>query len=81
MVGQTLEEKYRRHLIGHQLVVATQTLAELYYGAEVAEWGSARRERLARHVDAALLVAPDAQMCARFGKLKADLRRIGHPLH
>ena len=80
-IGQTLEEKYRRHLIGHQLVIATQTLAELHYGAEVAGWGAARRERLARHVDAALLVAPDARMCARFGELKADLRRIGHPLH
>lgn len=76
-----LEDRYRRHLVGQQLVIATQTLAELHYGAEVAGWGAARRERLARHVDAALLIAPDESMCAHFGSLKAQLRSVGHPLH
>lgn len=80
-VGKSLHEQYRRHLIGRQLVIAGQTLAELYYGAEVAQWGASRRRRLEALVDSALIVAPDVPMCRRFGSLRAELRRLGHPLH
>jgi predicted nucleic acid-binding protein len=80
-VGQPLQDRYRRHLIGQQLVIAAQTLAELHYGAEVAGWGAARRTRLDQLVDTALIVAPDEPMCRRFGSLRAELRRMGHPLH
>jgi hypothetical protein len=52
--SRLLEDQYRRHLIGQSLVIATQTLAELYFGAEVAGWGGARRQRLDRHVSNAL---------------------------
>jgi predicted nucleic acid-binding protein len=80
-VGQPLQDRYRRHLIGQQLVIAAQTLAELHYGAEVAGWGGARRSRLDQLVDTALVVAPDEAMCRRFASLRSELRRIGHPLH
>jgi predicted nucleic acid-binding protein len=80
-VGQPLQDLYRRHLIGHELAIAAQTLAELHYGAKVASWGAARCARLDQLVDTALIVAPDQPMCRRFGSLRADLRRIGHPLH
>lgn len=79
--GATLAGQYRRHLVGNELVIATQTLAELHYGAEVAGWGPARRERLDRHVAGALLVAPDEAMCRTFGRLRAQLRDAGHGLH
>ena len=79
--GASLQEQYRRHLIGEDLVIATQTLAELYYGAEVAGWGPARRERLDRHVDDALVIAPDEAMCRTFATLRTQLRRLGHGLH
>ena len=80
-VGKSLHEQYRRHLIGRQLVIAGQTLAELYYGAEVAQWGASRRRRLEAVARTALIVAPDVPMCRRFGSLRAELRRLGHPLH
>ncbi|MFP3900235.1 MAG: PIN domain-containing protein [Acidimicrobiia bacterium] len=81
VVGKSLQQQYQRHLIGRQLVIATQTVAELHYGAEVAGWGPHRRERLARLVDSAFLVPPDERMCREFGKLRARLRRLGHPLY
>jgi len=81
IVGKSLQQQYQRHLVGRQLVIATQTLAELHYGAEAAGWGSQRRERLERLADSALLVPPDEPMCREFGKLRARLRRLGHPLH
>ena len=80
-VGQPLQERYRRHLIGQQLVIATQTLAELYFGAEVASWGIGRRDRLNQLVNSSLIVAPDEALCRHFADLKAQLRRTGHALH
>lgn len=80
-IGKSLQEKYRRHLVGRQLVISVQTLAELYYGAKVASWGSARLGRLEQLVDTALIIAPDKTMSHRFGALRARLRRSGHPLH
>lgn len=80
-VGQTLQDQYRRHLIGQQLVIATQTLTELHFGAEFASWGATRRTGLDALVETAAVVAPDEPMCRRFGSLRADLRRTGHPLH
>lgn len=81
VVGKSLQQQYQRYLIGRQLVIATQTLAELHYGAEVAGWGPQRRARLERLVDSALLVPPNEQMSRDFAKLRARLRRLGHPLH
>ena len=62
-------------------MISVQTLAELHYGAEVANWGAARRARLEQLVDTALIIAPDKTMCHGFGALRARLRRSGHPLH
>jgi hypothetical protein len=36
VIGKSLQQQYQRHLVGRQLVIAAQTLAELHYGAEVA---------------------------------------------
>lgn len=80
-VGQTLHDQYRRHLVGQQVAITTQTLAEIYFGAEVANWGATRRARLDALVDTAAVIAPHEAMCRRFGSLRAELRRTGHPLH
>lgn len=79
--GAPLEDRYRRHLVGHQLVISTQTLAELYYGAEIAGWGLARREELDRLVGRAVIAAPGEPMCRTFARVRARLRQIGHGLH
>jgi tRNA(fMet)-specific endonuclease VapC len=81
VIGKSLQQQYQRHLVGRQLVIATQTLAELHYGAEVAGWGPERRQRLDRLVDSALLAPPDDRMSRKLGQLRARLRRLGHPLH
>ena len=37
---------YKPYLTGRQLVISFMTVAELRFGAEVAGWGQARRDRL-----------------------------------
>ena len=38
-IGSPLEARYRRHLTGRRLVIATQVVAEARYGALRAGWG------------------------------------------
>jgi predicted nucleic acid-binding protein len=81
VVGKSLEQLYLRHLFGRQLVIAAQTPAELHFGAEVGHWGRRRRAHLDQLAGAALLAVPDETMCRHFARLRARLRRGGHPLH
>jgi predicted nucleic acid-binding protein len=72
---------YRRHLVGHRLVIATQTLAELRYGALRAGWGERRLTQLAHLVRAALVLAPDDETTWANARLRTACEREGHPLH
>ena len=45
--GSALEARYRRHLTGRRLVIASQVVAEARFGALRAGWGDRRIEELA----------------------------------
>jgi hypothetical protein len=72
---------YQRHLIGQRLVIATQTVAELRFGALRAGWGERRLAQLARLGGVALVLPPDNETAWTYARLRVECERVGHPLH
>jgi predicted nucleic acid-binding protein len=68
-------------LRGNQLFLAPITVAELRYGALLAGWGEARRERLEAAIAATTVVPVSDRFLTTMADLRAACRRIGHPLH
>jgi predicted nucleic acid-binding protein len=67
-------------LSGNQLFLAAATVAELRYGALIAEWGSPRRDRLEAASAATTVVPVTDQYLTTVAQLRAACRHAGHPL-
>jgi len=67
-------------LAGQQLFLSVQTVAELRYGALVAEWGHARRARLEAAITTATVVPVTDSLLDAVAQLRFECRRDGHPL-
>ena len=80
-LGSLLETRYRRHLTGRRLVIATQVVAEARYGALRAGWGDRRLADLERLLGSALVLVPDDLTASTFARVWLACERIGHPLH
>jgi predicted nucleic acid-binding protein len=79
--GSALEARYRRHLTGRRLVIATQVVAEARFGALRAGWGERRLTELERLLRTTLVLAPDDLTATTFAQLRLACERTGHPLH
>ncbi len=79
--GSALEARYRRHLTGRRLVIASQVVAEARFGALRAGWGDRRIEELERLLRSTLVLTPDDLTATTFARLRVACERIGHPLH
>jgi predicted nucleic acid-binding protein len=80
-VDSPLQARYRRHLAGRRLVVATQVVAEARYGALRAGWGARRASEIERLIRAAVVLVPDDQTATAFARLRLACERAGNPLH
>lgn len=67
-------------LAGHQLFLAVQTVAELRYGALVAQWGDTRRARLEAAIATTTVVPVTDALLDTVANLRFECRRDGHPL-
>ena len=67
-------------LAGNQIFLAASTVAELRYGALVAEWGTPRRDRLEAAIAATTVVPVSDALLTRVAELRLACRRVGHPL-
>ena len=67
-------------LLGNQLFIASATVAELRYGALIAEWGDPRGERIETAITAATVVPVADALLTAVAELRAGCRRAGHPL-
>lgn len=72
---------YNRHVVGRRVAVAAQTVAEIRYGALAASWGERRLAQVERLVHRCLVLPPDDETVWSFARVRADARRLGHPLH
>lgn len=76
-----LVQLYGRHVYGHRLAIAQQTVAEARYGAIVAGWGDKRVERMERLIRRSRPLPVDDETVWSCARLRAECRRVGHPLH
>ncbi|NED96031.1 type II toxin-antitoxin system VapC family toxin [Phytoactinopolyspora alkaliphila] len=72
---------YGRHVYGRRIAVAQQTVAEARYGAIAAGWGDKRREQLERLIRRSRPLPVDDETVWSYARLRAECRRLGHPLH
>jgi tRNA(fMet)-specific endonuclease VapC len=68
-------------MAGHQIFLAAVTVGELRYGALVAGWGQARRDRLDESIQATTVVPVSDRLLSTVAELRFACRRAGHPLH
>ena len=71
---------YAPHLVGHLLVLAAQSVAELRFGALLAGWGGARRAELERRIARARVAPVDDELTTEVARLRVACRRAGHAL-
>lgn len=77
----TLVPLYGKHVFGRRIAIAQQTLAEARYGAVVAGWGDKRLDNLERLIHRSAILPADDETTWAYARLRAECRRIGHPLH
>ena len=68
-------------MAGHQIFLAAVAVSELRYGALVAGWGQARRNRLEQSIQATTVVPVSDRFLSTLAELRFACRRAGHPLH
>ncbi len=73
-------EPFVARIKGHRILLTVQTVAELRYGALVAQWGPARRERLEDAISAASVVPVDDELVSGVARLRMACRTVAHPL-
>ena len=76
----TITGLYDVHLAGQLLVLASQTVAEMRYGALVAGWGQSRLAELERRIELARVAVIDDAMIWTHARLRLDCRQMGHAL-
>jgi predicted nucleic acid-binding protein len=67
-------------MAGNQIFLAATTVSELRYGALVAGWSEARRERLEESIHATVVPVSN-NLLTTTAELRFACRRVGHPLH
>ena len=68
-------------MAGQQIFLAAVTVSELRYGALVAGWGEARRNRLDESIQATTVVPVSDRFLSTLADLRFACRAAGHPLH
>ena len=69
-----------RRLQGHQIFLAAVTVAELRYGAIIAERGAPRRRRIETAIAETTVVPVTDALIVAVAELRAACRQVGHPL-
>jgi predicted nucleic acid-binding protein len=68
-------------MAGNQIFLAAVTVSELRYGALVAGWGDARRQRLEDSIHVGTVVPVSDRLLTVAAELRLACRHAGHPLH
>ncbi len=67
-------------LAGNQIFLAASTVAELRYGALLAEWGEPRRSRLEQAIGTTTVIPISDALLTTLAELRFACRRVGHPV-
>jgi predicted nucleic acid-binding protein len=78
--GRLLASRYRPIVEGRPAVISFVTVAELEYGAKLADWGPDRLRRLEYEVGRAEIVWPGPHLTDVYATLRTWCARTGHGL-
>jgi len=71
---------YRPHIVGKKLYISFQTVAELYQGAEMRNWGAKRRKQLDQWMLSFVMLLPDDATARAWAEIRAARKRLGRPI-
>lgn len=80
MRGGAIAETYLPHVQGKLLAISFVTVGEMYFGAEKANWGAAKREKLETELRNFVVVPYDHEIARCYGRLVAERQRAGSPI-
>ena len=72
--------RWRRLLLGKQVLISAQTEGELRFGALICGWGAARREALEAQLARTPTLPVSDRVIHAFATVRADCHRAGHQL-
>jgi predicted nucleic acid-binding protein len=70
--------RYEPHLLGRGIIVPFAAFAEMLFGAEVKNWGPARRADMSRFLRKGAVFSQ--RVCELWAEIRAAARRGGRPL-
>ncbi len=77
---QATTSPHLEKLSGNQLFLASVTVAELRFGALVAGWGEARRQRLEQGIESTTVIPVTNALLTEVATFRFACRQVGHPL-
>jgi tRNA(fMet)-specific endonuclease VapC len=80
MRGGPLAEAYGRHVEGRLAAIAFITVGEMYYGAENANWGPEKRQKLETTLRNFVVIPYDHEIARAYGRIAAERKRAGYPI-
>lgn len=80
MRGGAIAEAYLPHVQGKLLATSFVTVGELYYGAEKANWGRAKRDDVETALRNYIVIPYDNEIARCYGRLVAQRQRAGRPI-
>jgi predicted nucleic acid-binding protein len=80
MKGTELGQRYKRHLAGKVVGIAFVTVAEMYYGVELAGWGEKRRQQLEEHLKNFVVLPYNNEIARVYARVVVERQRQGSPI-
>lgn len=80
MRGDSRGLAYAPHLQGKLGAISFVTVGEIYYGAEKARWGQARRMKIETALRNFVVIPYDHEIARGYGRIVADRERLGMPI-
>jgi tRNA(fMet)-specific endonuclease VapC len=78
--NHALAPAYQAILAGRPLAVSLISLAEIEYGMEVKNWGSARRDLMGRFLSRFTPLLPDTDTALMWARIKSNCEKKGRPI-
>jgi predicted nucleic acid-binding protein len=78
--NHSLGSAYQVLLTGKALTASLITLAEIEYGMEAKNWGSARRDLMRRFLSRFTLLPPDSETAILWARIKNNCDKKGRPI-
>src|SRR5260370_34711202 len=78
--NHSLARAYQVILAGRPLAASLITLAEIEYGMETRNWGTARRDLMRRFLARCTLLLPDSETARASARIKSGCERKGRPI-